>query len=237
MKKKYLLMGFSVLIISFTFYSFDHLGKTNITSEQGKKIIQETVDVKPKGTIKAELSVYPFQEAVKEADSIVEVQIIKKLEEINEPSPKTLFEATAIENYKGENNEKMIQILQEGNSEWVYEDNNLFQANDKYILFLKKYEGNEYDSDKTYWILGAQTNTYSVLNNNEIMKNAYYDEELSDIEKTKEIENSNRIIDTKMNNLRNVSIDEKDLKEADIQVFNKDTFVNELNNTVKLIEK
>lgn len=238
-------MGLSAVIVGSAWYSMEYLYKKPIESQESKLDNKEVADTKPKpkGTVKAELLVYPFEEGVKEADLIAEVQITKKIEEINEPSPKTLFEATAIENYKSPNNKKTIQILQQGNSEWTYEDNPLFQENDKYILFLKKYIGDEYDSKDTYWILGAQTNTYSILSDNEVMKNAYYDEELSSIEKTGEIENSEEIIESKMKNLTNISIDESaklnenDLKEADIQVFNKDTFVNKINNTINLTEK
>ena len=176
-----------------------------------------TQQVLPKGTVHPEINVYTFEEVVKKADLIAEIEITKKVKELSEPSPKTLFEAKILEGYKESKELETIKILQAGNSEWIFDDHEPFKENEKYILFLKTAVGEEFEGTDTYWLLGANTNTYSVLNDNQIMKNALYDEELALIEDT---------------------VESRSLSDStDIQFFNKDVFLKKLDEVITITEQ
>ena len=197
---------------SYMYITSDLHGKAS-SSNENKVITQQ---VSPKGKVHTEINVYTFEEVVKKADLIAEVEIIKKVKELSEPSPKTVFEARILEGFKESKELETINVLQEGNSEWLYDDNEPFKENEKYILFLKTAVGEEFEGTDTYWILGAQTNTYSVLNEDKIMKNGLYDEELALIEDT-----------VKM----------RSLTDNDKQVLNKNLFLKKLNEVIELTEQ
>jgi hypothetical protein len=130
------------------------------------------------GTIKAELDVLPFYDSVEESDLIAKIKIKDMIQEINDPTPKTIFDAEIIEKIKDtdENNDH-IKIMQQGNTEWIFNNNRLFEKDDVLILFLKKAVG----LDNTYWILGEETNFYEVADNELIIKPAFFRDELTDI--------------------------------------------------------
>lgn len=175
-----------------------------------------THQVLPKGKIHPELRVYTFEEVVKKADLIAEIEITRKVEELNEPSPKTLFEARILEGYKASEELETIKVLQEGNSEWLFDNSEQFKENEKYILFLKTAVGEEFKGTDTYWILGAHANTYSVLNDDQIMKQALYDEDLALIQDTAKM---------------------MSLSSTEQQIFNKDVFLTKLDEVLALTEQ
>ncbi|NSW89537.1 MAG: hypothetical protein HPY74_02450 [Firmicutes bacterium] len=160
------------------------------------------------------------------SDLIAEVEILKKIDEIDEPYCKTLFSASVIKIFKGEiddNKNKEIIIMQEGNSEWIYNNMRLFEAGEKYILILKKAKGYE----NTYWIIAGDANIYTIetLDNKEYaIKNSIKDEKLKKIQ----IEEMESIVKRKW---------EKKLSKQEriknIQVMEKESFENELIATIK----
>lgn len=135
-----------------------------------------------KGDIHAELEVLPFEQSVNKSDLIVEIQILEKLKEINEPTPKTIYRAEITDylNNEGKNDSNIINIMQGGNSEWTLNKNKLFSPGEKYILFLVKTI--DFDIENTYWILGEETSIYEVNNSNELIKWAHPEAELSNFE-------------------------------------------------------
>lgn len=205
----------SACVIGITASSYIYFSEVS-SSDENK--VNTTQQVSPKGKVHAEINVYTFEEAVKKADLIAEVEITKKVKELSDPSPKTLFEARILEGFKESKELEIINVLQEGNSEWLYDDIEPFKENEKYILFLKTAVGEEFEGTDSYWILGAQTNTYSVLNDNKIMKNALYDEELALIE------------DVKTRTLTANQVSEN-------QVFDKDVFLKKVEEVITLTEK
>lgn len=158
-------------------------------SQQNPIVIEEDVIVKEdseKKVIYGKTEAFSFKDAIKTADLIAEVEITNHLKDLNEPSPKTLFEAKLVNTFKNQKNLNEIQVLQAGNKEYSYNDNPLFIPGEKYILFLKKAIGDGYDGTDTYWILGEETNIYSVLDNNELNKWSLEDEDLGSIELNKD---------------------------------------------------
>lgn len=140
------------------------------------------VEISPRENIEARIETYSFEESVNRSDLIAEVVIVSKIKEIDEPSPKTLFEAKVVNRLKGDTNQETIKVLQEGTSEWSFHGNQPFAENEGYFLFLKNAKGKEYDGTHTYWILGAQTNTYKIIQDNRVKKIAKHEVELEDIE-------------------------------------------------------
>lgn len=142
----------------------------------------EDTDISPKENIEAMIEAYSFEESVERSDLIAEVAIVSKIKEIDDPSPKTLFEAKVVNRLKGDTNQETIKVLQEGTSEWSFNGQEQFAEKEEYFLFLKKATGKDYDGTNTYWILGAQTNTYKIIQDNKVQKNAKHEVELEDIE-------------------------------------------------------
>ncbi|MFF2089428.1 hypothetical protein [Paenibacillus sp. NPDC058174] len=130
----------------------------------------------------AKLQVYNFEEAVKNSDLIIKVEIGKKVRELIEPSAKTLFQATIIDEWKGDPllESKEINILQQGNSQLTFNDNDLFVERDRYVLFLKK--AVTVSEPNTYWILGEETGIYKDDSSGKLVKQSLYDKQLEDIE-------------------------------------------------------
>lgn len=177
--------------------------------------------------INASLEEYSFDESVEISDLIAEIEIIEKVSEIDEPSPKTLFNAKIIKVFKGElnsNKDNSIVVMQQGNSEWIFNNNKLFEAGEKYVLFLKKATG----YDNTYWILCEEINTYTIEtidNAKYIVKNSVKDARLKKIQ-VDEKETIGKIT----NRLKGKMIKQEKIK--DIQVMKKDMFDAELTATI-----
>jgi len=179
-----------------------------------------------RGEIWAEVNTYPFNEAVQKADLIAEITIVEELKELDDPSPKTVFNAKVLNVLKGSKDLQDIQVMQMGNHAWAFNDNKLFEPNESYILFLKKAVGKEFEGTNTYWILGEETYTYTVLDEKMVMKNADPLEELQDIENgemTKKVNESKKV--TLQTNLK--SKHEIELSK-EVQILEKEKFINKI---------
>lgn len=185
MKQRISFIGLIILAISIVVFIFLPKSDSNQEKRSAEMEQSDKGENQTKSRISAEIEVFDFNDAVDISDFIAYLVINNKLKELNEPAPKTMFNATVKKVYKGNEEIKEIQILQEGNSEWVFNDNPLFSQNDEYILFLKRAVGKDFEGTDTYWILGQETNMYSVLDDNKIKKHALYDDELADIEDKK----------------------------------------------------
>jgi hypothetical protein len=146
--------------------------------------LDSTTTSNPK-TIRGELEVYPFEEGVNKADLIVKVKIVGKIGEVSDPVPKTVFNTQILSAQKDDPtlDSESISIMQQGNSEVLFNGNELFKENEEYILFLKKAVGpvaEEYPN--LYWILGEESNMYKSISNNLVEKQGHIDEELKDVE-------------------------------------------------------
>lgn len=209
MKRKFVLMGAcGVLALSIVF-SVVVNGKEKAEPEQP---VQKT--------IQAKLQVFNFEEALKNSDLVVKVEVEKKTRELSEPSPKTLFQAKILDELKADLslNTDQIHILQQGNSEWRFNDNDLFSEKERYVLFLKKAVG--IDEPNTYWILGEETGMYKDSGTGKLLKLSYYDKQLEDIE-DKEL-----TTDFLKDN-------EKKMDSKDVQVVNEQQFRNKVEKTLR----
>jgi hypothetical protein len=140
------------------------------------------------GKVNAKIQDFTLTQASKEADLIVKVKINGLYKEINEPAPKTLHESEILEVFKGPKNiNPNITIMQQGNSEWSFNDNEIFQKDDEYYLFLKEATGNY---ENTYWILGEESTIYKI-ESDEIVKQSFVDNDLSEI--TKKVEKNEKL--------------------------------------------
>jgi predicted unusual protein kinase regulating ubiquinone biosynthesis (AarF/ABC1/UbiB family) len=130
--------------------------------------------------VKAELEVYPFDQAVLKSDLIVRVKIKDKVGLIDGPIPKTTFEANVEEIITDKSNKspKTVKIMQQGSEQVNFNGNELFKKNEEVILFLMEAKTVE----NAYWILGEETNIYKVLEN-EVTKYSLKDKQLEDITK------------------------------------------------------
>lgn len=137
------------------------------------------------GAMKGSLEVVAFNVGVQQADLIVKVRIDGRVGEIPEPTPKSIFEAHIISTQKEDSslNTDVIHIMQQGNQEFSFNDNPLFQEGEEYIFFLKKAVGSVADEySDLYWILGEETNMYKSVGNDVVEKQALVDEELTDVQ-------------------------------------------------------
>ncbi|RAP78499.1 hypothetical protein [Paenibacillus montanisoli] len=184
------------------------------------------------GTIHAEVEAYTLNEAVSKADLIAKVKITSKIKEINEPSEKTLYQAEVVEDFLNKTDLKEINVMQAGNSQWKFNNNKLFKSGDSYILYLKKAIGEAYENFNTYWILGEETGIYQDLGSGKLMKWAYPETFLSDIEdkaRTNELlisEGEVQVLDEakfieKINDIKNVGL-VTDLTEVEQSVKQED---------------
>ncbi|QTD40291.1 hypothetical protein [Sporosarcina sp. Te-1] len=206
MKKVLRIIGIGIIGFTALFFIISlNDSKDNSRLEVGKNNTLSST----KGKLHGELKTYSFDDAVNEAELIAEIIIEKQIKEIGEPpTPKTLFEATVTEIYKGPPNLDKIEVLQAGNSKWSF-GNELFSPDEKYILFLKKAVGEEFEGSDVYWIIGEETNTYSVVESDKVVKNALYDEDLKSIEEDVPL----------LSNLHRITS-----QEEEIQVLNKEKF-------------
>lgn len=212
MKKQYQLL----LIISFL------LLLTACNYEKKETIEKEEVNgnnevFNPVGTISAEIQTYQFEEAIKESELIAEIEITEKVRELNEPTAKTIYKAKIIEGIKKDSKltTDNLYIMQQGNSEWTFNGNEMFQPREKYILFLKN--AINIQEEDTFWILGEETGMYKKIDDKYIAKLSLRDEALADIEEKKL---SDELTKT-----------EKNLKE--IQVILKEEFKEKIKNSLK----
>ncbi|MFN7249840.1 MAG: hypothetical protein ACK4M9_03525 [Anaerobacillus sp.] len=177
MKKQYLILSMIAISLMLT--------ACNDTHNLEIKEAENNVTIKPVGDISAKLQTYPFEEAIKVSELIAEIKIIEKVQELNEPSPKTIFKATMTEVLKNDSGlpTDSLHFMQQGNSDWTFNDNEMFQQGEKYILFLK--HAKEIQEEHTYWILGEETGMYKIINDRYIAKLSERDEALADIEDIK----------------------------------------------------
>ncbi|MFC0561352.1 hypothetical protein [Halalkalibacter alkalisediminis] len=168
-----------------------------------------------RGQIEAELETFSFSESMEKADLVAEVKIISKLSEIEEPLPKTIYSATIVDLLKGESEILEINIMQQGNSNWQFNDNALFSTDENYILVLKKATDDYVPYENTYWILGEETGMYQVLDKNITVKMALKDNQLNSIELNDVTEKiKNKEIQSKVSSTNEFqALDKKALKE------------------------
>jgi hypothetical protein len=135
--------------------------------------------------VHGQIQIFPFEEAVNRSDLIAKVRIGKKSGELNEPVPKTVFNAQILETQKSDVKVELesIQIMQQGTDEILFNDNPIFNENEEYILFLKKAVGpitQEYPD--LYWITGEESNMYKVIGDQLVERQAFIKNELLDIQ-------------------------------------------------------
>lgn len=160
-------------------------GNGNQTIDEGQEETQAVnTDVKNNESgvtlTEAEVESFYFEDAVNKADLIAQIEILDVLEEVDDPSPKTIFRANLVENVKGTSEKTEIFILQQGNSTHVFNDNLLFEQGDNYILFLAETTG--LDIENSYYILGEETGMYKLTDQSTVVKIALRDEALDSIE-------------------------------------------------------
>jgi hypothetical protein len=177
MKRQYLILSTMAILLTLT--------ACNETHNLEIKVAENNVAIPSVGEISAELQTYPFEEAIKIAELIAEIEITEKVRELNEPSPKTIFKAKMTEVIKNDLGlpTESLHIMQQGNSDWIFNDNEMFQPEEKYILFLKSAKDSQ--EEHTYWILGEETGMYKNIDDKYIAKLSQRDEALADIEEIK----------------------------------------------------
>ncbi|WP_213614755.1 hypothetical protein [Paenibacillus lactis] len=162
-------------------------GSTNIATQTDHTSADKRIDKstsKPK-SVHGQIQIFPFEEAVNRSDLIAKVRIGKKSGELNEPVPKTVFNAQILETQKSDVKVELesIQIMQQGTDEILFNDNPIFNENEEYILFLKKAVGpitQEYPD--LYWITGEESNMYKVIGDQLVERQAFIKNELLDIQ-------------------------------------------------------
>lgn len=200
-----------------------------ISSNNNEKVASSKI-VEPEGVINASLKALTFEESLNEADLIAKVKILNQVEQIDKPDAATIFKSNVVEVF---NNSPIsvgseINIMQQGNSKWVFNGNAPFKDGEEIILFLKAAVG----FDNTYFIVSEEVNTYKFIeiNKEEYVvkqaKNDKYLEAYEDKEQSKEI---NNYLESKKGKYEKVK---------DIQVFKADSFIKMLrekgkNNEIK----
>lgn len=184
--KKYLLVA--TVSLSFVFAGCGYQGNNKTVEDQLKKVEEiDTAaedDQKEIGRIDADVEIFEFEEAVAKSDLIAEIEIVDVLKEINEPSPKTIFRAVLTESLKGSSQSEEIFVMQQGNSDYVFNENPLFKQGENYLLFLMETEG--FDIEDSYWILGEETGMYKLLGQSTAVKLSVKEGGLEGIEITDE---------------------------------------------------
>src|SRR5690606_5103404 len=88
------------------------------------------------GGIDARIVPFDFEEAVKDADLIAEVEIKRLIKEVKEePIPYTVFATHIIQKIEGDDMRAEVTIRQNGDSEWRFNDNKMFKPGEKYVFF------------------------------------------------------------------------------------------------------
>ncbi|WP_062107488.1 hypothetical protein [Bacillus niameyensis] len=207
-----------VLLISFSllFAGCNYHGANNIDKDDQKKVERNTemednqIEI---GRIDAEIEVFEFKEAVAKSDLIAQIEVIEIFKEINEPFPKTIFRANLIESLKGSFKEKEIFVMQQGNSDYVFNDNPLFKKGESYLLFLMKTK--DFDIENSYWILGEEAGMYKLLDQSVAVKLSVKEDELKNIEISDE-----EIVPFIQKNT------ELNMNEREMQVLKQDELIN-----------
>ncbi|NQX47734.1 hypothetical protein HQN87_20625 [Paenibacillus tritici] len=209
MKRKFVLLGVSgVLALSIAFGVVIY---GNAKAEP-KQPVQKAIHAK--------LQVFNFEDALENSDLVVKVEVEKKTRELSEPSPKTLFQAKILDELKADPslNADQIHILQQGNSEWKFNQNDLFLENERYVLFLKKAIG--IDEPNTYWILGEETGMYKDSGTGKLLKLSYYDKQLEDIEDKELTKNFLKDNENKMDSKEVQIVNEQQFKDKVEKILN-----------------
>lgn len=120
---------------------------------------------------KRTIEAFDFKRAAEEADIVVSVEISKLVEELEQPSPKTLWQAKLLTVWRGDATLGTIHILQAGNSCADYVGSKLMKPQEQYVLFLK--QAVSVEQPDSYWILGEETTIYQVTEDGYIVKHAY----------------------------------------------------------------
>lgn len=165
--------AFSILAATFIFQPY----QTHQAHHNSEVIATEDITKK---AVEAELLHIEFEDQIIDADLIAKVKIGKLLDEFDEPSPKTLLEASILNVIKGNDQLTSIQVLQKGNSKWIFENNDILQEGSEHILFLKHTDTVE--QPHTFWIYGEETGMYADLGNGLLEKAAYPAPQLRSIE-------------------------------------------------------
>ncbi|MFS1518476.1 hypothetical protein V1503_18745 [Bacillus sp. SCS-151] len=210
-KKRGLIL--SATIIGATVFSSSLLlNKEDASGIQIEQISSsELTEVKQTKTeIHGLVEVYSFQESVEISDLIAKVRIDALDEELSKPAPATIFNATVLEVFKG-NGEQLdnINILQEGNSEFIFNNMELFEPGEEVILFM----GQSKENPNRYWIRSGEANIYKIKEK-EVVKEAWADEYLNDI-----------------------TTNVKEVKNTKKQYFEEDKFIKKLVKEIDKIEK
>lgn len=174
----------AMISVSFMFAGCDYLSGDKTIEDDRKKVERIDAEVednqKEIGSIDGEVEIFEFEEAVAESDLIAQIEILDVLKEVNEPSPKTIFRAILTESLKGSSQAKEIFVIQQGNSDYVFNDNPLFKQGENYLLFLMETE--DFDIEDSYWILGEETGMYKLLDQSTAVKLSVKEEGLKKIE-------------------------------------------------------
>lgn len=179
--KKFSLVSMISLSLLFSGCNYQSLDKTDGDDQKKVEKVTKVEDNQIEiGRIDAEVEIFEFKEAVTKSDLVAKIEILDILKEVNEPSPKTIFRATLIESLKGSPQEKEIFVIQQGNSDYVFNDNPLFKKGENYLLFLM--ETKDFDIEDSYWILGEETGMYKLLDQSIAVKLSVKEDELRKIE-------------------------------------------------------
>ncbi|MCL1807835.1 MAG: hypothetical protein FWG31_09055 [Oscillospiraceae bacterium] len=116
---------------------------------------------------------YTLQEAVEEADLVLEVTVSSWLGEDLDDGIVTFFDVTTDAVLKGDVSHNIV-LIQLGDSKWTYRNYPLYQRGDRLIVFLKNAIGNEFvtdfdlDLDNAYWLLGTYTTVLHVQSTDDV---------------------------------------------------------------------
>ncbi|MFK3938027.1 hypothetical protein ACI2JA_11045 [Alkalihalobacillus sp. NPDC078783] len=127
------------------------------------------------GAIEASLEWIPFTDSVKQADLIAEVEILDS-ETVFDNMCKTKHSAKVVQTLVGESEEE-ITFLQSGSERMLFNQNQIFQEGDTYLLFLRQTTSG---SMADYWVQGEELGTYHI--DGDVLKRKIEDEELTSIE-------------------------------------------------------
>jgi len=82
-------------------------------------------------------SIY-FESLLEKSEVIAEIKITDNLDETDNPSPKTFFQADVITVIKGDKNLETLKFMQGVNSGDTFEGYTVFEVGQKLVLFLSK---------------------------------------------------------------------------------------------------
>ena len=156
--------------------------------------------------IDATILAFNLTEGAQDADLIAEIEIIGKIEEVDEnPIPYSVFQAKVNHTIKGNEDNEKITIKQEGTKEWPFSYLKPFHPGEKYILFMKKIVAGEAD----YWFFGADTGMFYINSDEHIVKLGEPLDELKDIERSSETFDETHLT----------------IKEGEMQILDKEKFI------------